>query len=46
MATGWDWRAGVWSAIELVIAGAIYYPFSRWLKNKWLPKKQVRLKLS
>lgn len=27
MATGWDWRAGVWSAIELVIAGAIYYPF-------------------
>jgi PTS system cellobiose-specific IIC component len=27
MATGWDWRAGVWSAIELVIAGAMYYPF-------------------
>ncbi|MCC3236102.1 PTS transporter subunit EIIC, partial [Pediococcus acidilactici] len=27
MATGWDWRAGVWSAIELVIAGVLYYPF-------------------
>jgi PTS system cellobiose-specific IIC component len=27
MATGWDWRAAVWSAIELVIAGAGYYPF-------------------
>lgn len=27
MATGWDWRAAVWSAIELIIAGAMYYPF-------------------
>jgi len=27
MATGWDWRAAVWSAIELVIAAVGYYPF-------------------
>ncbi|MGB9813798.1 MAG: PTS sugar transporter subunit IIC [Thermovenabulum sp.] len=25
--TGGDWKAGVWSAIEIIIAAAIYYPF-------------------
>ena len=27
MATGWDWRAAVWSAIEIVMAVVIYIPF-------------------
>ena len=27
MATGWDFRAAIWSAIEIVIAIVIYYPF-------------------
>lgn len=27
MATGWDFRAAIWSAIEIVIVIIIYYPF-------------------
>lgn len=36
MATGWDWRAAVWSAIELVIAGAGYYPFFKVAEKQML----------
>lgn len=39
MATGWDWRAGVWSAIELVIAGAMYYPFFKAAEAQMLVKE-------
>lgn len=39
MATGWDWRAGVWSAIELIIAGAIYYPFFKVAEKQMLQKE-------
>lgn len=35
-ATGWDWRAAVWSAIELVIAGAGYYPFFKVAEKQML----------
>jgi PTS system cellobiose-specific IIC component len=27
LATGGDWRAAVWSALSIVIAACIYYPF-------------------
>ncbi|WP_125707951.1 PTS sugar transporter subunit IIC [Lacticaseibacillus porcinae] len=36
MATGWDWRAAVWSALELVIAGAGYYPFFKVAEKQML----------
>lgn len=36
MATGWDWRAGVWSAIEIVIAIAIYLPFFKIAEKQML----------
>ncbi|MEG1662082.1 MAG: PTS transporter subunit EIIC [Clostridiales bacterium] len=36
MATGWDWRAGVWSAIEIVIAIAIYLPFFKIAEKEML----------
>ena len=29
LATGFDWRAGVWQALELVIGMAVYLPFMR-----------------
>lgn len=40
MATGWDWRAAVWSAIELVIAGAGYYPFFKVAEKQMLAKEK------
>ncbi|MBP1048260.1 PTS sugar transporter subunit IIC [Enterococcus sp. BWM-S5] len=36
MATGWDWRAAVWSAIEIVIAVAIYFPFFKIAEKEML----------
>lgn len=39
MATGWDWRAAVWSAVELVIAGAMYYPFFKIAEKEMIEKE-------
>lgn len=39
MATGWDWRAGVWSVVELAIAGAMYYPFFKVAEKQMLHKE-------
>lgn len=36
MATGWDWRAGVWSAIEMVIAVTIYFPFFKMAEKQMI----------
>lgn len=36
MATGWDWRAGLWSAIEIVIAVTIYMPFFKVAEKQML----------
>lgn len=36
MATGWDWRAAVWSAIEIVIAITIYLPFFKVAEKQML----------
>lgn len=41
MACGWDWRVGVWSAIELVIAGCIYYPFFKAAEKQMLAKEDA-----
>lgn len=41
MATGWDWRAGVWSAVELVLAGAMYYPFFKAAEAQMLVKEST-----
>lgn len=41
MATGWDWRAAVWSAIELVLAGAMYYPFFKVAEKGMLAKEKT-----
>lgn len=38
MACGWDWRAGVWSAIECVIATCMYYPFFKACERQMLEK--------
>lgn len=43
MATGWDWRAAVWSAIELFLAGAMYFPFFKVAEKKMLAKEAVEL---
>ena len=40
MATGWDWRAAVWSAIEIVIAIMIYLPFFK-LCEKQMVEQEV-----
>ena len=29
LATGFDWRAGVWQAFEIVIGMAVYLPFMK-----------------
>ncbi|QAR35531.1 PTS sugar transporter subunit IIC [Latilactobacillus curvatus] len=42
MATGWDWRAGLWSAIEVVIASLIYLPFFR-IAEKQANEKEVNI---
>lgn len=39
MATGWDWRAAVWSAVEIVIAIAIYWPFFKVAEKQMLVKE-------
>jgi PTS system cellobiose-specific IIC component len=36
MATGWDWRAAIWSAIEIVIAIVLYLPFFRVAEKQML----------
>ncbi|GEO47374.1 PTS sugar transporter subunit IIC [Companilactobacillus kimchii] len=41
MATGWDWRAAVWSAVELVLAGAMYYPFFKVAEKGMLAKEKT-----
>lgn len=40
MATGWDWRAAVWSAVEIVIATIVYLPFFKISERKMLEKEQ------
>lgn len=39
MACGWDWRAGVWSAIECILAAAMYYPFFKACEKQMLIKE-------
>lgn len=39
MATGWDIRAAIWSAIEIVIAIAIYMPFFKIAEKQMLEKE-------
>lgn len=39
MACGWDWRAGVWSAVECVIAAGLYYPFFKACEKQMLSKE-------
>lgn len=39
MACGWDWRAGVWSAVECVIAACLYYPFFKACEKQMLSKE-------
>lgn len=39
MATGWDWRAAVWSAVELLLAGAMYFPFFKVAEKQMLVKE-------
>lgn len=36
MATGWDFRAAIWSAVEIVISMAIYYPFFKVAEKQML----------
>ena len=36
MATGWDFRAAIWSAVEIVIAMLIYYPFFKIAEQQML----------
>lgn len=40
MATGWDWKAGVWSAIEIVIAIVCYAPFFKMAEKQMLEKEK------
>lgn len=44
MATGWDWRAAVWSAVEICIAIAIYFPFFKMAEKEMLAKEGEELK--
>ncbi len=39
MACGWNWRAGVWSAVECVIAAGLYYPFFKACEKQMLSKE-------
>lgn len=43
MATNWDWRAAVWSAVELVIATAAYYPFFKAAEKQMLTDEQKQV---
>ena len=40
LATGFDWRAGVWQALELVIGMAVYLPFMR-ISEKAIAKQEA-----
>ncbi len=40
MATGWDWKAGVWSAIEIIIALFIYFPFFKMAEKQMLASEK------
>ena len=40
MATGWDIKAGIWSAIEIVIAMVIYFPFFKVTERQMLEKEK------
>lgn len=42
MATGWDWRAAVWSGIEVLIATAIYSPFFRVAEKQMLAEEMEK----
>lgn len=44
MATGWDWRAAVWSAVELVLAGALYLPFFKLAEKQMVAKEAAETK--
>lgn len=39
MTTGWDWRVAVWSAVELVLAGALYLPFFKLAEKQMVAKE-------
>ena len=40
LATGFDWRAGVWQAIEIVIGMAVYLPFMK-ISEKAIAKQEA-----
>lgn len=40
LATGFDWRAGVWQALELVIGMVVYLPFMR-ISEKAIAKQEA-----
>lgn len=44
MATSWDWRAAIWSLMELVIAGAIYYPFFKVAEKQMISHENTESK--
>lgn len=41
LATGWDWRAAVWSACEILIAIAIYYPFFKVAEKQMIENEKL-----
>lgn len=40
LATGWDWRAAIWSACEILIATGIYFPFFKVAEKEMLAKEE------
>lgn len=40
LATGFDWRAGVWQALEIVIGMAVYLPFMK-ISEKAIAKQEL-----
>ena len=40
LATGFDWRAGVWQALEIVIGMAVYLPFMK-ISEKAIAKQEA-----
>lgn len=45
LATGGDWRAAVWSAISMIIAALIYYPFFKTAEKQQLLVEENELAL-
>ncbi len=43
MATGWDIRAAIWSALEIVIAIVIYMPFFKIAEKQMLENENHTL---